>query len=156
MRVKDSSPIDFVSRTNFYEDEEERLSLSEIHPGLEYIARLIMNPLCEKDFAADYFVIVEGIAPVKKRAWIPPIARELVQVKLLPAQEAENDTYAATPEAWPIREDGTLYTHPPVLPKNFGADAGYLLDAFDEFDDAIESLEQQPHDKPLDRQLVLV
>jgi hypothetical protein len=138
MRIKDQSPLDYVDR-NVYDDEEsDSVALSEVVIGASYIARLIVNPLCEKDFAADYWVTVDDIMYPKPRRILPSLSTDTITVSLLYTpgdnelmDDAPMDTYA-------IAEDGHLFTRTKRLLRIFDTPRGYLLDDEDEMSDELQ------------------
>jgi hypothetical protein len=126
MKVTQLPPLEYVSRTRYYDACGDKMARTELLAGAAYIARLIVNPLCERDHAADYFVKVNDV-------YVPSRKLTLGRIAVTPLTPDGTHMDEAKTTVFAIHDDGML-SSPHRLFSRIEYEKGYLLDNYSELD----------------------
>ena len=143
MVIKNVDPIEYVSRSAYEKDIDDRLALPDISPGGLYVARFVTNLMCENDYAADYSVRVDDIAYPKNRKILPALATDYVALKLTPLTPDNNECPDAERLEKPVWQDGLLFDRKRLKLNFKDVEAGYIYNPeniWEKFQDAPDNV----------------
>jgi hypothetical protein len=138
MKITQGEALRAVSKSEYDQDINQRIALEYFKTNKEYRARFITTSGKEKDYAADFLVIVNEIIK-PKRSHLKWLNREVIKISLSTVN-LDNNTVAGEEDIYPILNDGILFNLSGAIFSNYKYPTGYLINGEDDKDAELTQL----------------